>query len=169
MYIFLFSVCFSIFNMVLSLVSQLFIPCFGYAEQMDFYGFTGGAFRHTMNLASAAWVLYSSAHDLVSSRAICIGPATNNIAKYEAVTGILTEAISRDIRNLVVFMDSQLVVCHLNQVYTIRNPELLHLYRRVRLLERSFKLITYRHVPRVDNVVADSLENYILDWYIAHS
>ena len=122
-----------------------------------------------MNLASAAWVMYSPTHDLVSSGAVCIGPATNNIAEYEEVIGLLIEAASRDIRDLVVFMDSQLVVCHLNQVYTIRNPILLRLYRRVHLLERSFQVITYRHIPRVDNAVADSLENYILDWYIAHS
>ena len=80
--LFEFSVCFGTFNMVLSLISRLFIPCFGYADQMDFYGFADGVFRHTLNLASAAWFLYSPAHDLVSSGAVCIGPATNNIAEY---------------------------------------------------------------------------------------
>ena len=74
-----FSVCFNIFNMVFSLVSKLFITCFGYTEQMDFYGFVDGACRHTLNLDSAAWVLYSSAHDLVSSGVVCIGIASNNI------------------------------------------------------------------------------------------
>ena len=136
---------------------------------MALYGFVDGACRHTLNLASTAWNLYSPAHDLVSSGAVCIGLATNNITEYEVVIGLLTEAASRDIRDLVVFMDSQLVVCHLNQVYTIRNPILLRLYRRVHLLERSFEVITYRHIPRVDNSIADSLANYILDWYIAHS
>ena len=131
--------------------------------QMDFYGFADGAFHHTLNLASAAWVLYSPAEYLVSSRAVCIGPATNNIAEYEVVIGLLTEAISQDVRDLVVLMDSQLVVCHLNHVYTIRNLVLLHLFWRVCLLERSFETITYRHIPREHNVVANSLANYILD------
>ena len=83
--------------------------------------------------------------------------------------GLLSEAASWDIHDLVVFMDSQLVVCHLNHVYTIMNPTLLHLFRRVRFLERSFDSIAYRNIPRSDNVIADSLENYILDWYISHS
>ena len=130
---------------------------------MAFYGFADGACRHTLNLASAAWVLYSLAYDLV------IGPATNNIVEYQAVIGLMTKSASQDVRNLVVLMDSQLVVCHLNHVYTIRNPMLLHLFRRVRLLERSFETITYRHVPREHNVVADSLANYVLDWHISHS
>ena len=118
---------------------------------------------------SVAWVLYSPAEDLVSSGAVCLGSATNNTVKYEAFIGLLTEAASQDVRDLVVLMDSQLVVCHLNHVYTIRNPVLLHLFWRVRLLERSFGTITYRHIPREHNVVADSLANYILDWNIAHS
>ena len=131
----------------------MFIPCFGHVEQMDFYDFADGACRHTLNLSLASWVLYSPSYDLVSSGVVFIGPATNNI----------------EYRNLVVLMDSQLVVCHLNHFYTIRNNFLLCLFWRVRLLERSFKSITYRHIPREDNVVANSLANYILDWHISHS
>ena len=95
---------------------------------MDFYGFADGDCHHTLNLTSAAWVLYSPAHDLVSTGAVCIGPATNNIAKYQALIGLLTEAASQDIHDLVVFMDSQLVVCHLKHAYTIINPMLLRLF-----------------------------------------
>ena len=136
---------------------------------MAFYGFADGAYHHTLNLALATWVLYSPAYDLFNSWVVCIVLATNNISKYRAVIGLFTEVSSQDVRNLVVLIDSQLVVCHLNHVYTIRNPVLLHLFRRVRLLEISFETIIYRHIPREDNVVADSLENYILDWHIAHS
>ena len=136
---------------------------------MAFYGFVDGAWCHTLNLTSAAWVIYSLAEDLVSSGAVCIGPASNNIVEYEAVIGLLTEATSRYFHDLVVLMDSQLVVFHLNHVYTIRNHVLLHLFQRVSLLERSFETITYRHIPREHNVVADSLVNYILDWHISHS
>ena len=80
--------------MVLILISILFIPCLGYVDWMDFYGFANGACCHTLNLASATWVLHSPAHDLVSSGVICIGPATNNITEYQKVIGLLTEAAS---------------------------------------------------------------------------
>ena len=155
--------------MVLSLLSILFIPCFDYAYQMDFYGFVDGPCHHTLNLTSATWVLYSPPHDLVISGVVCIGPATNNIVEYQEVIGLLTEVASRGIHDSVVFMDCQLVVCHLNHVYTIRNPTLLHIFLRLHLLESSFQFIIYRHIPRSDNIVADSLANYILDWYITHS
>ena len=168
MYIWL-SVCFVIFNMVLSLMSILFIPCFGYAYWMVFYGFVDGACHHTLNLASTAWVLYSPDQNLVSSGAVCIGPTTNNIVEYQTVIGLLNEATSRDIHDLVVFMDSQLVVCHLNHVYTIMNRTLLCLFQRVLLLERYFDSITDRNISRSDNMIVDSLENYIRDLYIVHS
>ena len=100
---------------------------------------------------------------------VCIGPTTNNITKYRVVIGLMTKAASQDVRNLVVLMDSQLVVCHLNHVYTIRNIVLLCLFQRVHLLEMSFETFTYRHIPREHNAVADSLENYILDCHNAHS
>ena len=87
-------------------MSKLFTPCFGYADRMAFYSFVDSAFRHTLNIASSTWVLYSPTHDIVSSRVVCIGPATNNIVEYQAVIGLLTEATSWDIRDLVVFMDS---------------------------------------------------------------
>ena len=136
---------------------------------MAFYGFADGVCCHTLNLSLAAWVLYSPAEYLVSSGVVFLGPATNNITEYEAVIGLLTEASSQDVHDLVVLMDSQLMVFHLNHLYTIRNLVLLHLFQRVRLLEISFGTITYKHIPREDNEVADSLANYVRDWNISHS
>ena len=95
---------------------------------MAFYGFADGAFHHTLNIASTTWVLYSQAYYLVSLGAVCIGLATNNIVEYRAVIGLLTEATSQDVCKLVFLMDSQLMVCHLNHVYSIRNHVLLHLF-----------------------------------------
>ena len=45
---------------------------------------------------------------------VYIGPATNNITEYEVVISLLTEAASQDVCNLVVLMESQLVVFHLH-------------------------------------------------------
>ena len=95
-----------VFQYDFEFLSVLFIPCFGYVDQMDFYGFADGACLHTLNLALATWVLYSPAHYLVSSGVVCIGPTINNIVEYHAVIGLLTEAVSQDIDHLVVFMDS---------------------------------------------------------------
>ena len=130
-------------------------------------GFADGASRYTRNLASAAWVVYSI-DELLSSGGMYLGPATNNVAEYRAVIGLLTEAISLGITQLIVNLDSQLVVYQINRIYSICDPILLRLYLRVRFLERRFDFIQFQHISREFNQVADSLANYMLDWHLAH-
>ena len=95
---------------------------------VDFYGFVNGAIHHTLNLASAGWILYSQDHGLVSSGGVCLGLATNNIVEYHVVIVLLTEAYSHGFNHMIVYLDSQLVVSRLNHVYAIHNPVLLHLF-----------------------------------------
>ena len=75
-----------------------------------FVGFADGASRNTRNLSSAAWVIYNLAGELVKLQGVCLGPATNNITEYSAVLELLTEAVDLGIRELIVYLDSQLVV-----------------------------------------------------------
>ena len=82
-----------------------------------FVGFADGASHHTCNLASAAWVIYSPSGQLVAFGGACLGPATNNVAKYRAIIEILWDAVSRGITQLEVRLDSELVVSQLNGAY----------------------------------------------------
>ena len=138
-------------------------------DDLVFFGFADGASRHTRNLASAAWVLYYPTGQLMVSRGVCIGPASNNMAEYTAVINLLSEAISHGIDSLVVYLDSQLIVSQLNNIYRVRDPCLYRQYLRVRLLQRSFIYINYLHIPRSHNWLADSIANQALDWHINHS
>ena len=80
----------------------------------SFIGFTDGAHRYTLNLASAAWVLYSFTSELVCSGGILLGPSTNNLAEYQAMIGLLTESLANDVRKIRVYLDAELVVQQLN-------------------------------------------------------
>ena len=97
-------------------------------------GYADGTSRWTQNLASAAWALYTPSHEMLHSNGICLGPATNNQAEYTAVIGLLTDAQHHHIRHLSVFLDSQLVVLQLNNVYRVRDTCLFRKYLQVRLL-----------------------------------
>ena len=134
-----------------------------------FHGFINGANHQTLNLASIAWILYSQAHDLVSSDEVSLGLATNNIVEYHAVIGLLNESSSHGANHIIVYLDSNLVVSQLNHIYAIYNPVLLRFFQRVHIIEQSFESITYQHVPRCFNSNDYSLANYILDWHIAYS
>ena len=82
----------------------------------DFIGFADGANWYTLNLASAALVLYSPASDLVSSGGVLLGPSTNNLEKYQDVIVLLMEALYNDVRDIRVYLDSELVIQQLNYV-----------------------------------------------------
>jgi ribonuclease HI len=132
-----------------------------------YFGFADGTSRHTQNIAFAAWVIYHSGK-LVSSGGIFLESITNNMAEYHVVIGILTKASSLGITQLIINLDSQLVVRQLNREYVIHNSILLRLHLRVRHLERSFEFLQYRHISRELNTTSDPLANYMLDWYLAH-
>jgi ribonuclease HI len=71
----------------------------------------------------------------VSSGGVCLGPSMNNVAEYSIVIELLRDAISHGILSLEVHLDSQLVVCQLNDSYHVRDPTLLRRFLWVRLLE----------------------------------
>ena len=66
----------------------------------------------------------------------------------------MLDVIFLGIRELVVKLDSQLVVLQLNGKYSDRNPQFLRMYLRVHILERNFDYITYQHIPRHMNTLA---------------
>ena len=74
-----------------------------------YVGFTDGASRSTGNLSSVAWVIYDPNGELIDLQGIFLGHTTNNVVEYSAVIKLLIEAISLDIHELIVNLDSQLV------------------------------------------------------------
>ena len=137
-------------------------------SSLPYIGFANGASHSTQNLASATWEIYTPTNELVSLWGVCLGRATNNTAEYSIVIELLVDDISLGIHHLVVWLDSQLVVLQLSNVYTIWSPTLLRVYLRIRLLERYFDYIEYQHIPRCLNTLTDALSNYVLDRHLGH-
>lgn len=69
-----------------------------------------GASCSTGNLATTIWVIFSPIDELVSSGGIFLGPTTNTIMDYSVVIKLLSEALAFGICQLVVKLDSFLVV-----------------------------------------------------------
>jgi hypothetical protein len=61
----------------------------------------------------------------VSSCGVLLEPSTNKVAKNNVVIELLHDEISHGVRSLEVCLDSQLVVCHSNDNYHVRDPTLL--------------------------------------------
>ena len=73
-------------------------------------GYDDGAKRSSRNIASVAWVIFSPSNEFLDSGGIFLGRATNNIAEYEAIIALMTNASALGIHSLVVRLDSELVI-----------------------------------------------------------
>jgi ribonuclease HI len=60
---------------------------------------------------------FNTLQQLVSLGGVFLGTSTNNVVEYSVVIELLRDAISHDVRYLEVILDSQLVVCKLNDSY----------------------------------------------------
>ena len=63
-------------------------------ESSIYIGFADGASRHTQNLASVAWVIYTPTVQVLSSGGVFLQPSSNNVAEYSAIIELLWDAIS---------------------------------------------------------------------------
>jgi len=72
-------------------------------------------------------------------------------------------ATSKEVKNVEVFVDSELVVKQINGEYKVKNARLKKMYQRVKNLISNFDQISFTHVKRAANKKADALVNEALD------
>jgi len=126
--------------------------------------YADGASRGNPGPAAIGAVLYPPhGGDPVAEVSEAIGEATNNQAEYRAVVAGLEAALRLGVTDLLVRLDSQLLVRQVLGDYRVRNPGLKPLHRRVVSLLARFRSAAIEHVPRERNTAADALANAALD------
>jgi ribonuclease HI len=93
----------------------------------------------------------------VLERMRAFGPATNNVAEYQAVILGLEMAAELRPRRLTIRSDSELMVRQLAGEYRVKATHLKPLYDQVRRLLRPFDSVEIEHIPREKNTEADKL------------
>jgi len=129
--------------------------------------FTDGGARGNPGPAASGVVITDDAEKL---RLICgkyLGKTTNNVAEYEAVL-LAYETISgkfpeTDNLELSFFTDSLLMAKQLAGQYGVKNANLAGYVSKIKIKEKLFAKVTYTHIPREQNKLADSEVNRILD------
>lgn len=86
-----------------------------------------------------------------------IGRATHNEAEYKGLIEGLALARAHGVRNIRVYMDSELVVDQMNDRSTIKKPELRELHAVAKGLAMEFESFRLSWVPRELNPEADQL------------
>jgi ribonuclease HI len=67
------------------------------------------------------------------------------------------------VEEVACYLDSELVVKQLNHEYKVKSADLAPLFLKVHNLSLSFKKISYTHVRREQNKIADRLANEAMD------
>jgi len=125
--------------------------------------FTDGGARGNPGPAGIGGVLYNFQDQKIVDFSVYLGEATNNQAEYKALLKGLELALEHKVKNLDCYLDSELVVKQLKREYKVKNKDLASLFVKAWNLSLKFKKITFNHITRDKNTVADALANQAMD------
>jgi ribonuclease HI len=125
--------------------------------------YSDGGSRGNPGPSAAGFIVMNSIEDVVHEGGMYLGITTNNIAEYQGVRLGLEKALLMGAKTVDFRIDSLLVVNQMNGVYTIKNRELWPIHDRIREIVAKFDKVTFTHVKREFNQLADGMVNKILN------
>lgn len=133
---------------------------------------TDGGSRGNPGPAGIGVVFCDGEGNLIHSHKEFIGHATNNQAEYKAIVKAL-DALSKSTwfsKNnnqdckVICRLDSKLVVEQINGNYKVKNEGISILLDKLNTIKQDMKIgLSFVHIPREENKMADKLVNEALD------
>lgn len=128
---------------------------------------TDGASRGNPGLSSYGFTISDEKGKLLHEEGEFIGITTNNVAEYTAVYEALKcvrEKFSKEGKaQIELYADSKLVAEQLSGNYKIKAKHLKPIIEGIKILSLELGGVTFSHVPRSKNTLADELANQALD------
>ena len=124
---------------------------------------TDGGARGNPGPAAFAYVLEAEDGTVLAAHGETIGVATNNVAEYSGLIAGLEKAHELGLRDVEVVSDSELMVKQMRGEYRVKNRDLQSLFLDASRAAREIGHVTYMHVRREHNELADRLVNEALD------
>ena len=111
-------------------------------------------------------MLYDDTGRRMAAHGEYLGPTTNNVAEYRGLLLGLDLARRHGLQELVIRLDSELIVRQLTGEYRVKAPELKRLWAEARHRLDGFLRWEVSHVPREENAEADRLVNESIDRHL---
>lgn len=127
--------------------------------------YSDGGSRGNPGPSAAGFVVMTADGEVVCEGGAYLNFTTNNVAEYEAVYLGLEKAQELGVRRIDFRIDSQLVVNQMNGTYKVKDIDLRPIHDRVAELAQQFEKVTYTHILREYNQLADGVVNKILDYH----
>lgn len=125
--------------------------------------YADGGSRGNPGPSSLGYVILDMNDHIVVKKGTYLGITTNNQAEYQALKAGMEEASRMRVQKLHVYMDSLLVINQMLGKFKVKNRDLWPLYTAIKELSTTFKQVSYTHVPRALNKLADGAVNEALD------
>ncbi len=125
--------------------------------------YADGGSRGNPGPSACGYVIMNDQEEVLVDKGVYLGITTNNQAEYQGLKLALEEAMAMNARNVAVRLDSLLVVNQMKGVYNVKNRDLWPIHDAVQELVKGFELVSFTHVPRELNQLADAAVNRVLD------
>lgn len=125
--------------------------------------YSDGGSRGNPGPSASGFVVMNTAEHVIHEGGMYLGITTNNQAEYHGVRLGLEKALEMGAKTVDFRIDSLLVVNQMNGIYTIKNRDLWPIHERIRELVGKFDKVTFTHVKREFNQLADGMVNKILN------
>ncbi|HNZ86823.1 MAG TPA: ribonuclease HI family protein [bacterium] len=124
--------------------------------------FTDGGSRGNPGPSAIGGVIYDG-DKIIKQFSERIPETTNNQAEYRAIIRGLELAKKLNIKELNCYLDSELVTKQINREFKVKDKDLAVLFVKLWNIKQDFKKITFTHIFREQNYLADKLVNQALD------
>jgi ribonuclease HI len=125
--------------------------------------YADGGSRGNPGPSAGGYVIMEDRDEVLVKRGVYLGITTNNQAEYAALRLGLEELQKMGARRVQVYMDSLLVVNQMRDIFKVKNRDLWPIHDAVKGLVGAFERVTFTHVPRTMNKIADAAVNEALD------
>lgn len=119
--------------------------------------FTDGGALGNPGEGGIGGLIYNEKGEKIKEFSLPIGLSTNNQAEYLALLYALLLCKSSNFSEVTVHTDSELLYFQWKGTYRVRNPRIRLYYLMVKLLEKDFKRLELKKIPREQNKEADRL------------
>ncbi len=122
-----------------------------------------GASRGNPGPSGIGYCIHDSAGQIIERGGEFIGFATSRVAEYYAMRRGIDRAIELGYKKVRFISDSLMVVNQLSGIFTIKNQDVMPVYQDIINKMDNFEAISFSHVARSENTIADSEANAAID------
>ncbi len=122
-----------------------------------------GASRGNPGPSGIGYVIHDERGQIIEKGGEFIGFATSRMAEYYAMRKGVERAIELGYKTVRFISDSLMVVNQLSGIFSIKNRDIMPIYRDIKKKLDQFDAVSFMHVPRSENSAADSEANHAID------